>query len=253
MTTADAELNRQFWQEQNRASYDSSAEGAWKETEITWGVYQVPERALRVLPDVAGLDVVELGCGTAYFSSWLKRRGARPVGVDVTPAQLATARRCQQQLGLSFPLIEASAEQVPLPDASFDLAMSEYGASLWCEPRAWISEAARLLRPGGLLVFLTNSLLVTLCIPDAEGQPAGTQLLRPQSAVRRQQWPTGGVEFHLGHGEWIEVLRQHGFEVQRMVEVYAPADAPEDEKYNVARRDWAQRWPVEEIWVARKG
>ena len=36
-----------------------------------------------------GLDVVELGCGTAYFSAWLARRGARPVGFDVTAAQLA--------------------------------------------------------------------------------------------------------------------------------------------------------------------
>jgi hypothetical protein len=94
--------------------------------------------------------------------------------------------------------------------------------------------------------------LITLCIPDAAGQPAGTQLLRPQAAIRRQQWPTGGVEFHLGHGEWIQALRQHGFEIERLVEVYAPADATQDEQYNIVRRDWAQRWPYEEIWVARK-
>ena len=63
------------------------------EEEITWGVFGVPEREVGVLGDVSGLDVVELGCGTAYFSAWLARRGARPVGVDVTPAQLETARR----------------------------------------------------------------------------------------------------------------------------------------------------------------
>jgi SAM-dependent methyltransferase len=252
MMEPEAELNRQYWKDQNRSTYDASAASAWQQAEIAWGIYQVPERQLEVLGDVGGLDVIELGCGTAYFSAWLARRGARPIGIDVTPEQLATARRCQQQFGLEFPLIEASAVQVPRPDASFDLALSEYGACLWCEPDRWLPEAARLLRPGGRLVFLTNSLLVTLCIPDEDGQPAQTQLLRPQAAVRRQQWPTGGVEFHLGHGEWIELLRRHGFEIERMVELYAPTDATHDSAHMIAGREWAQRWPIEEIWVVRK-
>ncbi len=58
---------------------------------------------LHALGDVAGLDVVELGCGTAYLSAWLARRGARPVGVDVTPAQLETARAMQRETGLDVP------------------------------------------------------------------------------------------------------------------------------------------------------
>src|SRR5437764_1141525 len=83
----------------------------------------------------------ELGCGTAYFSARLARLGARGVGVDVTPAQLETAQRMQEKFGLVFPLIEANAEAVPLPDASFDLVHSEYGASIWCDPYKWIPEA----------------------------------------------------------------------------------------------------------------
>jgi len=75
----------------------------------------VPEQQLDVLGDVRGLDVVELGCGTAYFSAWLARRGARPIGVDVTPAQLESARRCQDRFGITFPLVEADAGDVPLP------------------------------------------------------------------------------------------------------------------------------------------
>ena len=114
-------------------------------------MFAIPESELDVLGDVAGLDVVELGCGTAYFSAWLARRGARPVGVDPTPAQLATARELQAEFGLEFPLVEAVGEAVPLPDASFDLALSEYGASIWADPYLWIPEAARLLRPGGRL------------------------------------------------------------------------------------------------------
>src|SRR5580698_3298761 len=75
--------------------------------------------------------------GPGYVSAWLARRGARPVGLDNSAAQLATARQLQDRFGLRFPLIHASAEQVPLADGSFDLAISEYGASIWCDPYRW--------------------------------------------------------------------------------------------------------------------
>ena len=141
-----------------------------------------------MLGDVDGLDVVELGCGTAYFSAWLARRGARPVGVDITPAQLETARRMQAETGIEFPLVEADAGATGLPDASFDLALSEYGASIWVDPYRWVPEAARLLRPGGRLVFLRNSTLLTLCYPDDEDAPASETLQRPQRGLRRLDW-----------------------------------------------------------------
>jgi ubiquinone/menaquinone biosynthesis C-methylase UbiE len=92
--------------------------------------------------------------------------GRAAVGVDITHAQLRTAQRCQGRFGVRFPLIEADAGQVPFASASFDLAISECGASLYCDPRRWIPEAARLLRPSGRLVFRTLSVLVTI------GQPA---------------------------------------------------------------------------------
>src|SRR5438270_645797 len=116
-----------------------------------------PEAKLGVLGEVAGKDVIELGCGSGYFGAWLARRGARVTGVDITPAQLETARRCSRELGIELELIEANAEEVPLADELFDLAISEYGASIWCDPYRWIPEAARLLRPGGELIFLCNS------------------------------------------------------------------------------------------------
>src|SRR5262249_40485751 len=144
----------------NTAHLDATAHRNWAAEEIVWGIWKIPEQELGVLGDVSGLDVVELGCGTAYFGARLARRGARVVGVDPTPAQLATARRLMQETGIEFPLVEAGAEAVPLPDASFDLALSEYGASIWAETRNWIAESARLLRPGGRLVFMRNSTLM---------------------------------------------------------------------------------------------
>ncbi len=94
-------------------------------------MWAIPDAELGILGDVDGLDAIELGCGTAFDSARLARMGARVVGVDPTPAQLDTARRMQAEFGLDVPLIQAFAEDVPLPDASFDLAHSEYGASLF--------------------------------------------------------------------------------------------------------------------------
>jgi SAM-dependent methyltransferase len=140
-------------------------------------------------PSVDGLDVIELGCGTAYVSSWLARRGARPVGIDNSPAQLETARRLQAEFGVEFPLHQGNAEQTPFPDESFDLAISEYGASIWCDPYLWIPEAARILRPGGQLVFLVNGAILMLCAPDAEDEPATDRLLRDYFGMHRFEWP----------------------------------------------------------------
>jgi SAM-dependent methyltransferase len=213
----------------------------------------VPEAQLRALPaEVSGLDVVELGCGTAYLSAWLARRGARPVGVDPTPAQLATARRCQRELGLTFPLVEAPAERVPLPDAAFDLAVSEYGASVWADPFRWIPEAARLLRPGGRLVFLRNSTLAVLCSPDTGA--VQERLVRPQFGLYRLDWRAdgGGVEFHLGHGDLLRLLRANGFEVLDLLELQAPPGARTHAYYDYVSAAWARRWPSEEVWVAQK-
>ncbi len=243
--------NRGLWTTSNEEYTDAEADRVWCAEEITWGMFGVRESDVGVLGDVAGLDVVDLGCGTGYFSAWLARRGARPVGVDVTPAQLETARRLQAETGLDFPLVNASAEDVPLPDASFDLAFSEYGASIWCDPGKWLPEAFRLLRPGGRLVFLCSSPLVILCALDEEEQTSET-LQRPQRGMRRIAWSDGGVEFHLGHGDMFRALVDAGFVVENLVELYAPEGAVTHEYYGFVTADWARRWPVEEIWAARK-
>ena len=239
------------WTAENARYTDAEAERAWAPQELTWGVFAVREEAIGApLGDVAGLDVVELGCGTAYFSAHLARRGARPVGVDPTPAQLATARRLMERTGISFPLVEAPGERVPLPDDAFDLAVSEYGASLWADPALWIPEAARLLRPGGRLVFLTNSVIAYLCAVDAGG--TSETLQRPQVGSYRMQWSgEPGIEYHLSHGDWIDLLRANGFDVERLIELYAANDAEPHPYYDDVTPEWARKWPHEEIWVAR--
>jgi ubiquinone/menaquinone biosynthesis C-methylase UbiE len=243
--------NVEQWTQTNAEFTDAAAERAWSQGEITWGVFKIPESAVGALGDVNGLDVVELGCGTAFFSSWLARRGARSVAVDPTPAQLGTARRLQEQSGIVFPLVEAPGEAVPLPDASFDLALSEYGASLWADPYKWIPEAARLLRPGGRLVFLTNSQLAHLTLPEEDVTP-GSTLQRELFGMWRTKWPSyPGIEYHLSHGEWIRVLREHGFTVEALNELRPGEDAVDPTYYYAHPVEWARRWPAEELWEAR--
>jgi SAM-dependent methyltransferase len=232
--------------------YAVLGERLWQQSEPTWGIWQVPEAELGLLPDVAGKDTLEVGCGTAYISAWLTRLGARAVGLDPTPAQLDTARRLQEQFDVSFRLIDGVGESLPFDDASFDLVISEYGASIWSDPYLWIPEAARVLRPGGDLVFLVNGTLLILCADDYLGVPAHTALRRPYFGLHRLEWPDDdSVEFHLPYGEMIRLLRANDLEVVDLVELQAPADAKDDSDGYVTA-EWARQWPSEEVWKARK-
>lgn len=246
-------VNRAGWTRANAEYTDGAARDSWAKPEITWGQWSLPERELHMLPELTGADVIELGCGTAYFGAWLKRSGARRVvGVDVTPAQLETARRMDDEFGVGIELVQANAEDVPLPDESFDLAVSEYGASIWCDPALWIAEAARLLRPGGELVFLRGTTLRMLCSPD-EGT-VGERLVRPQKGLYRLEWEDdedAGVEFHPATGDMLAILRANSFELLAFRELYAPDDAVDHEYYFHLPAEWAKRWPAEEIWRLR--
>lgn len=245
----DAERNVQLWTKANAEYTDENAETNWALDDVSWGIWGIDESELNVLGDVRGKDVVELGCGTAYFSAWLAKKGARPVGIDVTPAQLETARRMMAKTGVEFPLVKADAAETGLPDASADLVVSEYGASIWVDPYRWIPEAARLLREGGRLVFLRNSTLVILCSDD--DVPAKDHLVHAQFGMKRFEWPEGGVEFHLAHGEWIDLLRANGFEIERLIELQAPPYAQTHPQYSYVTAEWGRKWPAEEIWAAR--
>lgn len=225
----------------------------WAATEPNWGTFAIPESQARILPArLEGERVLELGCGTAYVSAWLAREGASPVAVDPSAGQLAIARLMQDEAGLRFPLVRAAGEQVPLGNGMFDLVVSEYGAAIWADPYQWIPEAARLLRPGGELVFLGNSTLMMLCAPDDDDDAVATgRLVRPQFGMHRFEWPGDPtVEFHLSHGDWVRLLRANRFEIEDLIELRPPAGAVSE--YPFVNAEWANRWPSEEVWRARR-
>jgi SAM-dependent methyltransferase len=243
--------NREAW-DRLAADYVASGHRNWASDAVSWGIFDVPEARIGMFPaDLAGMDAVELGCGTAYVSAWMARRGARPVGIDNSPAQLATARRFQAEFGLDFPLHLGDAERTPFPDASFDFAISEYGAAIWCDPYRWIPEAARILRPGGRLAFLGNSVLLMLCTPPGDDEvPVTERLERSLFGMHRFTWGDGAVEFHLPHGELIRLLRDSGFAIDELIEVQVPEGATT--RYPYVTPEWAHRWPAEEVWKATR-
>jgi SAM-dependent methyltransferase len=245
-----AARTRKMWNA-DAPDWVASGRAAWERRSPDWGMWGVPEDEVHILPDVRGLDVIDLGCGTGYWCAWFARLGASPVGLDVSEAQLETARTLQREHDLDFPLVHASAEAPPFPDGSFDLAFSEYGAAIWCDPYVWIPEAYRLLRPGGRLIFLCNSVLVMLTAPPNDS-PAGETLLRPQFGLHRLDWPdTGETNFHLPHSAMYRLLRETGFDVEGLHELRAPEGDDDEVKFFV-RRGWARQWPSEEVWVARR-
>jgi SAM-dependent methyltransferase len=241
--------NQRFWT-QRSSEYERSGRRSWAAEAVTWGIWRVLETEARLLPEIEDRDVLELGCGTAYVSSWLQRRGGRAVGLDPTSAQLDTAARLQREFDLRFPLVQAVAESVPLADDSFDVIVSEYGASIWSDPYKWVPEASRLLRTGGELVFLVNGMLLMLCLPQ-EDEVADDRLRNDYFGMYRFETTFDeSVEFHIGHGDWIRLLRGNGFEVEDLVELRPGENT--SSKFDFVSAQWARRWPSEEVWKARK-
>ena len=240
--------NRAYWDDY-APEWVAPGRRGWA-AQPSWGEWGVPDPT-GLYDRAAGTDTLELGCGTGYISAWLARAGARAIGLDNSWRQLETAAALQDEFGLRFPLIHGIGEQVPFAASSFDFVVSEYGSAIWSDPHVWIPEAGRVLRPGGELIFLGNSALFALVAPELDGTPAGTTLLRPQFGMHRFEWPDDdSVAFHLSHGDMIRLLRREGFEILDLIEVQAPP-GPDEVTFNVPR-EWAQQWPSEEIWHARK-
>ena len=153
-------------------------------------------------------------------------------------------------------LIEANAEDVPLPDASFDLALSEYGASIWCDPYRWIpGGGSAACGPAASSSSCATRRCAVLCAPEIRTGKVGERLLRPQFGLHRMEWSgeDEGVDFQLPHGEWIRLLRRGGVRRSRgLWELQAPESAETHDYYDFVSAEWARKWPAEEIWKARK-
>ena len=251
LLTKHVRKNRVMWETTSDDYEQRHALALSGEKAMAWGLWRIPEEELHVLGEVAGKDILELGCGAARWSIALAQSGARPVGLDFSSQQLLHARRLMEEAGVDFPLIEASAEDVPLPDASFDIVFCDWGAMTFCDPQRTVPEAARLLRPGGLFAFATGTPIEFLCL-DVKADKLTDHLVNDYFGMRSLEWEQE-VDFQLTYGEWIRLFRRTGFVVEDLIESQPPKGASSSYR-DEAETAWARRWPMENIWrLKRKG
>lgn len=247
---SSAARNRRLWDE--RADAYQAEHGAQLEASggTAWGVWQIPESELGVLGEVAGREVLELGCGAAQWSIALAAAGANVTGLDNSARQLEHARELMARTGASFPLVHSSAESTPFEDASFDIVFCDYGAMAFADPYVTVPEAARILRDGGLLAFLMNTPITDIAWPVEADHPTerfmvdyyGAHVIDP---------PGEPLEYQLPYGEWIRLFRANSFAIEDLIEPRPAADAVSSYR-DETDRAWARRWPLEHIWRVRR-
>jgi ubiquinone/menaquinone biosynthesis C-methylase UbiE len=187
-----------------------------------WSPEGVDEADARVLGDVTGRDVLEIGCGAAQCARWLTTQGAQAVGLDVSHRQLQHGRRIDLDTGLAVPSVCGTATALPFADRSFDVAFSSFGALQFVyDAQAAVAEAARVLRPGGRFAFSVTH-PIRWSMPD---DPTAGGLVVTSSYWDRtpyvEQDANGAVtyaEHHRTIGDWVRILAGCGFRLEDLVE-----------------------------------
>jgi SAM-dependent methyltransferase len=248
----DVRTNLRSWEADSDSYQQEHAEQLNRWDFLGWGTWDVPEDEVHALGDVSGLRALELGCGAAQEGIKVSRRGAAVVGIDFSANQLRHAVENITASDTRMPLVRGSAEELPFADASFDLVFCDHGATSFTDPNITIPEAARVLRPGGRLVFDISTPVIWMCWPDGEGPP-GRELTRDYFGLGRSDVldDQGSVEWQLTYGEWIRLFRRSGFEIEDLIEL-RPAEDATTTYTDYASKDWARAFPSEHIWKARK-
>jgi SAM-dependent methyltransferase len=249
MTSRHVRKNRRDWDRTSDEYQREHAKDLNRWGRPAWGIWQIPEARLRVLGDLRGKDVLELGCGGGQWSINLARGGARPVGMDLSIRQLAHARRLMAEAGVSFALVNGDAERTPFADESFDVVFCDHGAMTFADPRCAVPEVARLLRPGGSFAFNRSTPFHFVCWND-EAERVDERLHLDYFGMRT--WENDEeVIFELPYGEWIRLFRANGLDVEDLIELRPPL-SPRTTYAEYAPVEWARRWPGEHIWKLRK-
>lgn len=207
--------------------------------EFVWCPEGLHEGDVRLLGEVAGKDVLEIGCGSAPCARWLAGQGARAVGLDVSIGMLARGVAAMERGGPRVPLVQAGAEDLPFPDNSFDVVCSAFGAVPFVADSARVMrEVARVLRPGGRWVFAVNHPMRWI-FPDDPGERGLVAMFpyfdrTPYVEVDDDGVPTY-VEHHRTVGDRLRELVAAGLEVYDIVEPEWPEHLD---------REWGQWSPL---------
>jgi SAM-dependent methyltransferase len=208
----------------NRTSWDGYADeyqrehgGFLGDARFVWCPEGWDEADVRLLGDVAGRRVLEIGSGAGQCARWLRTRGADVVGLDLSVRQLQHGRRLDEETGVSVPSVCGSALELPIATASVDLACSAFGAfPFLVDVAPAFAEVARVLRPGGRLVF--SVVHPVRWMFDDDPSLAGTTVVR--SYFDRRPYveqddlgEPGYVEAHHTLHDWLLALDLAGLRV----------------------------------------
>jgi len=225
-----AQANRRWW-DANALDYYAEHGAVLGDADLLWCPEGLREADARLLGDVAGREVLEVGCGAGQGGRWLVAQGARVTAFDVSRGQLLQAQELDRRTGLALTTVQADAQRMPFRDASFDVVMSAFGAIPFVSDSAGtMREVARVLRPGGRVVFSTTH-PVRWAFPDDPG-PDG--LTVRQSYFDRTPYLEEGsdgvatyVEHHRTLGDRVRELVAAGLVLDDLVEPEWPAGRTE--------------------------
>jgi SAM-dependent methyltransferase len=240
--------NRAFWNSFSDA-YQAAHGAELREKALAWGAWRIPESELRILGDIEGRDVLELGCGAAQWTLALLERGARAVGLDLSEAQLQHARAAAASGASRAPLVQGDAEWLPFTAGAFDIVFSDHGAIVFAPPERVVEEAARVLKPGGLMALCMSTPIRDMCADPVARTP--TPRLVADYFTLSAYDDGESVEHQLTYGAWIRLFRAHSLFVEDLVELQAVPDATTTYSDFVSA-SWAHRWPGEHVWKLRK-
>ncbi|GAA3356675.1 class I SAM-dependent methyltransferase [Saccharopolyspora gregorii] len=230
--TADAAESRRasrLWWDADADDYQAEHGEFLGTSDFVWCPERVREADARLLGDVAGERVLEVGAGSAPCSRWLAAQGAHPVALDISAGMLRHARRGAADSGIEVPLVQASADALPFAADSFDLACSAFGGVPFvADVGAVFREVARVVRPGGRWVFAVTHPMRWI-FPDDPG-PGG--LTVAQSYFDRTPYVeidgdgrATYVEHHRTLGDYVRELNAAGLRLLDVVEPEWPAGA----------------------------
>jgi ubiquinone/menaquinone biosynthesis C-methylase UbiE len=227
-TTAHA--NRRWWD--GEADIYHAEHGAFLgSADFVWCPERLREADARLLGDVSGRRILEIGCGAAMCSRWLVTRGANTVASDISAGMLRHARGYNAETGVDLPLVQADAQHLPFADASFDIAFTSFGAVAFVADSARLMrEVARVLRPGGRWVFSTTHPL-RWSFPDDPGPDGLTASMPYWDRSPYVEYAEGGVPVYVEHhrtlGDRVRELAEAGFTLLDIVEPQWPAELTE--------------------------
>ncbi len=220
------EANAETWTRHARAGYD-----------VCRDVQNTPA-FLAILPPVAGLCGLDVGCGEGGNTRHLARLGARMEAIDIAPTFIrhAQAAEVAEPLGIAYQVGDGA--ELPFGGESFDFVTAFMSLMDMPDQERAMSEAARVLRPGGFLQF---SILHPCFVPphrkvlrEADGSPRAIEVggyfdatpgqveiwrfSSAPAAERAQVAPFRTPRFHRTLSGWVEILCQAGLVIEQFGE-----------------------------------